>query len=151
MVVRYCCQLASSNGRYFHLSENHSYQCGLLIALANSLNPDQTWQTVLKLWWYSWKIFSKKDEFEKKNQQTIKSMKNYLARRVKYTNCKLNLGFIVGDLKYEPQHEISNNVVCATSNSSDQPAQTCNMIRAFASPLNILWVFSYWLNIIWSF
>ena len=38
----------------------------------------------------------------------------------------------------EPQHEIANNVVCATSKSSDQPAHTRRLIRAFASPLNIL-------------
>ena len=25
---------------------------------------------------------------------------------------------------YEPQHDISNNVVCATSKGSDQPAQS---------------------------
>ena len=39
---------------------------------------------------------------------------------------------------YEPQHEISNNVVCATSKVSDQPAHTRSLIRAFASRLNIL-------------
>ena len=33
----------------------------------------------------------------------------------------------------EPWHEISNNVVCATSKSSDQPAHTRSLIRAFAS------------------
>ena len=40
----------------------------------------------------------------------------------------------------EPQHEISNNVICATSRfkASDQPAHTCSLIRAFASRLNIL-------------
>ena len=38
----------------------------------------------------------------------------------------------------EPQHEISNNVVCATSKSSDQPVHTPSLIRAFASGLNIL-------------
>ena len=38
----------------------------------------------------------------------------------------------------EPRHEISNNVVCATSNGSDQPAHTHSLIRAFASRLNIL-------------
>ena len=52
---------------------------------------------------------------------------------------------------YEPQHETSNNVVCATSKFSDQPAHTSSLIRAFASRLNILWVLSYLLNIIWSF
>ena len=34
---------------------------------------------------------------------------------------------------FEPQHEISNNVVCATSIASDQPAHTRSLIRAFAS------------------
>ena len=34
---------------------------------------------------------------------------------------------------FEPVHEISNNVVCATSKASDQPAHTRSLIRAFAS------------------
>ena len=38
----------------------------------------------------------------------------------------------------EPRHEIPNNVVCAISKDSDQPAHTCSLIRAFASRLNIL-------------
>ena len=38
----------------------------------------------------------------------------------------------------EPAHEISNNVVCATSKTSDQPAHTRSLIRAFASHLSIL-------------
>ena len=41
-------------------------------------------------------------------------------------------------LKKEPVHAISNNVVCATSKASDQPAHTRSLIRAFASRLNIL-------------
>ena len=48
---------------------------------------------------------------------------------------------------YEPRHEISNNVVCATSKGSDQPAHTRSLIRAFASRLNILLILSY-LNIL---
>ena len=52
---------------------------------------------------------------------------------------------------HEPVHEISNNLVCATSKGSDQPAHTRRLIRAFACRLNILWLFSYWLNILWSF
>ena len=39
---------------------------------------------------------------------------------------------------YEPRHDISNNVVCATSKVSDQPAHTRSLIRAFAYRLNIL-------------
>ena len=38
----------------------------------------------------------------------------------------------------EPWHGISNNVVCATSKASDQPAHTRSLIRAFSSRLNIL-------------
>ena len=39
---------------------------------------------------------------------------------------------------FEPQHEISNNVECATSKGSDQPAHMRSLIKAFASRLNIL-------------
>ena len=38
----------------------------------------------------------------------------------------------------EPRHEISNNVVCATSKASDQPAHTHSLIRAFAICLDTL-------------
>ena len=38
----------------------------------------------------------------------------------------------------EPVHEISINVVCATSKASDQPAHMCSLIRSFASRLRIL-------------
>ena len=39
---------------------------------------------------------------------------------------------------FEPQIEISDNVVCATSNASDQPAHTRSLIRAFTNRLIIL-------------
>ena len=39
---------------------------------------------------------------------------------------------------FEPRHEITNNVVCATSKASDQPVHMRRLIRAFASLLNIL-------------
>ena len=39
---------------------------------------------------------------------------------------------------YESGHEIPNNVVCATSKASDQPAHMRSLIRAFARRLNIL-------------
>ena len=45
--------------------------------------------------------------------------------------------------KFEPSHEISTNVVCATSQVSDKPVQTRRRIRAFASRLNIICVLSY--------
>ena len=59
--------------------------------------------------------------------------------------------FFVVVILFEPWHVISNNVVCAISKGSDQPAHTHSLIRAFACRLNMLWVLSYWLNIIWSF
>ena len=51
----------------------------------------------------------------------------------------------------EPAHEIYNNVVCATSKASDQPAHMRSLIRAFACRLNILLLLSYWRIIIRSF
>ena len=39
---------------------------------------------------------------------------------------------------YEQQHEISSNVVCATTKGSDQPAHVRSLIRAFSSLRNIL-------------
>ena len=41
-------------------------------------------------------------------------------------------------ISFEPVHEISNNVVCATSKGSDQPAHTRRLIQSFACCLNIL-------------
>ena len=38
----------------------------------------------------------------------------------------------------EPVHEISNNVACAISKVSDQPAHTRSLVRAYASRLSIL-------------
>ena len=39
---------------------------------------------------------------------------------------------------YEPLHEISINVVCATSKGSDQTAHMRSLIRTFARRSNIL-------------
>ena len=44
---------------------------------------------------------------------------------------------------YKSRHQISNNVVRATSEASDQPAHTRILIRAFASHMIILGVLSY--------
>ena len=45
---------------------------------------------------------------------------------------------LISTLHTLPVHEISNNVVCATSEASDQPAHMRSLIRAFASRLSIL-------------
>ena len=55
------------------------------------------------------------------------------------------LKFII-DIHYniiEPVHEISNNVVCATSKASDQPAHARRLIIAFASRLSVLRLLSF--------
>ena len=44
----------------------------------------------------------------------------------------------------EPQHEISNNVVCATSKGSDQPAHTCSIRADWSEPLLVAWIFYDW-------
>ena len=49
--------------------------------------------------------------------------------------CDISACFILKE--NEPRHEISNNVVCATSKASDQPAHVRSLIRAFASRLTI--------------
>ena len=36
---------------------------------------------------------------------------------------------------FEPQHDISNNVVCATSKGSDQPAHMHSLIRSLCLSL----------------
>ena len=46
--------------------------------------------------------------------------------------------FISGQHIIEPRHDISNNVVCATSKASDQPAHSGSLIRVFVSRLNIV-------------
>ena len=46
-------------------------------------------------------------------------------------------------INFEPVHGIANNVACATSKASDQPAHRRSLIRAFASRLSILWMVSY--------
>ena len=61
-----------------------------------------------------------------------------------YDDCKvreiINLAWLDNNISklLEPWHEISNNVVCATSKGSDQPAHMRSLIRAFASRLNLL-------------
>ena len=77
----------------------------------------------------------------------LERTKNYLGQLI---FIRLINRFIY-KFKFEPWLKISNNVVCATSKGSDQPAPTRSLIRAFTSRLNILWLLSYWPNTIWSF
>ena len=48
------------------------------------------------------------------------------------------LNEIKGVFVIELRHEISNNVVCATSKGSDQPAHMHSLIRTFACLIYIL-------------
>ena len=60
-----------------------------------------------------------------------------LLMRIKFA-FQVSLLVLSQTIQIEPRHEISNNVVCATSKASDQPAHTGIMIRAFAHGFNIL-------------
>ena len=83
---------------------------------------------------------------------SFKNWISYVQNHCKFWTFTLVVELTKIELKIiERRHDISNNVVCATSKGSDQPAHMCSLIRAFASRLSILWVLSYWLNIIWSF
>ena len=59
-------------------------------------------------------------------------------QRIDSENIQHTLTAKVRSALVEPGHEISNNVVCATSKASDQPAHMHSLIRAFASHLNII-------------
>ena len=50
----------------------------------------------------------------------------------------LKCSFIMHVNQFNIKYEISNNVVCATSKVSDQPAHTRSLIRAPAGHLSIL-------------
>ena len=59
---------------------------------------------------------------------------------INYQNSIYKASVIHINISYELRHEISNNVVCATSKASDQLAHMRSLIRAFCSHLNILWI-----------
>ena len=67
-----------------------------------------------------------------------KKHRNIAKRYTKTTKSPFPWLFQIFHYQFEPGHEISNNVVCATSKASNQPAHTSSLIIAFASRLNIL-------------
>ena len=91
------------------------------------------------LWLLSWTPFG------------VSKLKRRLPRLVWVYTCKNATLLEISCTGSEPVHGILNNVLCATSKASDQPAHTRSLIRDFASRLSILWLLSYWLNTIWSF
>ena len=70
--------------------------------------------------------------------------KSTIFSHFEWNRIDLIMGYTVASqTQFEPWHEISNNVVCATSKGSDQPAHMRSLIRAFACRFNILWLLSY--------
>ena len=67
----------------------------------------------------------------------------FVLLNILYTLCKHLYKMYAGLLLNEPVHEISINVVCATSKASDQPAHTRSLIRAFASRFSFFLLLSY--------
>ena len=72
----------------------------------------------------------------REKDNSTQSKKN--LRKQEYIECEQISSLFLTEELYEPQHEISNNVVCATSKCSDQPSHTRSLIRAFPSRLIIL-------------
>ena len=66
----------------------------------------------------------------------------YITNRLQ-GHTSLNTDCFTGSILYEPRHEISNNMKCATSKGSDQPVHMQSLVRAFASHLNILCLLNY--------
>ena len=59
----------------------------------------------------------------------MRGVGNFLAQYSLYIKVLYQqLNFHLTGLTYEPVHEISNNVVCATSKTSDQPAQSAQSL-----------------------
>ena len=75
----------------------------------------------------------------KLNRKLQRLVRVYTCQNVKLLEISCCGSYII----IEPMHEISNDVVCATSKGSDQPVHTRSLIRAFASHLSILWLLSY--------
>ena len=98
------------------------------MTFANSLDPDQAGQNVgpdigpncLTL-----------TVFLKELKKIVFCSKKYQQYHAHYPACHRVKPI-------ELWHEISNNVVYATSKGSDQPAHTHSLIKAFASHLDIL-------------
>ena len=119
--------------------------------VSNSLDPDQArrpnclqrtsgliWmQTVCKR--YQQTTLGDKELTCKHNAQLSSGIRCCLLSR-QYGFCPENVVCYLCLLHniIEPVHEISNNVVSATSKASDQPAHRRSLIRAFVSRLGVL-------------
>ena len=88
--------------------------------------------------------YSVVDSLDTKNCYYKPAQLQHSLLATKYKGCRLipkrisNPTVHLPKKRFEPPHEISNNVLCATSKASDQPVHTRSLIRAFASHLNIL-------------
>ena len=126
---------------------------------ANGLYPDQNVgpnlnPTRLTPGWFSYKIFFEKKLVLKKNilvrlrkqnirfycfdESTIQQLDHCLATPKTGSYTRNREYFPEYEICNEQVHEVSNNVICATSKASDQPAHTRSLIRTFASRLSIL-------------
>ena len=92
----------------------------------------------------SWPTFSTNNTFDENKKchvmmTSLTTIQNFNKINRRNARRKKNYGKIsILSTVFEPQHEISNNVVFAASKASDQPAHTCILIRAFACHMNIL-------------
>ena len=72
------------------------------------------------------------------------TQKNCFTETIRFAQVK-HMVRLIGqkNVTIAPWHMISNNVVCAVSVASDQPAHTRSLIRDFACCLYILWKLYY--------
>ena len=70
----------------------------------------------------------------KSEKESIQNIRTFTIGFVSGVDCTP----LIKNKDNEPVHEISNNVVCAASKASDQPAHMRSLIRAFVSRLSIL-------------
>ena len=108
-------------------------------------------KTMPSIWWISSNHGTLRITFLQPKYLTVWSFLVFHKKKSWKLSLKIFISTSWHTYIYEPRHDISNNVVCASSKVSDQPVHMRSLIRAFANHLNILCILSYWLNIIWSF
>ena len=58
------------------------------------------------------------------------------GKTIPFYQCLVLISYLLHT--FEPRHQISENVVCATIKGSDRPAHMCSLIRVFASRFNTI-------------
>ena len=109
------------------------YRRHILLPLHSRYQINQSGLTLLER---EGKIYMDTYLISRQHRQQQKCQNNH-KKKIKIEGDLIQLYHLSQCMRF-PVHEISNNVVCATSKGSDQPVHTCRLIRAFSGRLNIL-------------